>query len=117
MSRIEPPPVRTNAAVAACAAPCTSEAPAITRLRGSRSESTPPKTRTSASRDLAHREDDAEIGRGADVEHRERERDAGQAVADRGDHGAAEQQPEVALLERAKVLSQPHDSGQPSSTR
>ena len=64
--------------------------------------------------DLADREDDPEVGRGADVEHREREGDAGQAVADGGDHGAAEQQPEVALLERAKVLSQPHDSDQPS---
>ena len=114
MSRIEPPPVRTNAAVAACAAPCRSEAPAITRLRGSRSESTPPPTSTSACGDLADCKDDPEIGRGADVEHGEREGDAGQAVADGGDHGAAEQQPEVALLERAKVLSQPHDSDQPS---
>ena len=86
-------------------------------MRGSRSERTPPPTRTSDCGDLTHRKDDAEIRRGADVEHRERKGDAGQAVADRGDHGAAEQQPEVALLERAKVLSQPHDSGQPSSTQ
>ena len=55
--------------------------------------------------DLAHREDDPEIGGGADVEHGERERDAREPVADRRDHGAAEEQAEVALLERAEVLS------------
>jgi hypothetical protein len=39
-------PDRTTAAVVACAAPCTSEAPTSTRLRGRRSESTPPNNTT-----------------------------------------------------------------------
>jgi hypothetical protein len=41
-------PASTMAAVAACAAPCTSEAPTSTRLRRARSDSTPPKRSTAA---------------------------------------------------------------------
>ena len=48
MASIPPTPRRTQAAVAAWATPWTSEAPTSTRLRGRRSERTPPPTTTSA---------------------------------------------------------------------
>ena len=54
---------------------------------------------------LPNREHDAERGRRGDVEHREGERDPGDPVAGRRDRGRAEEQPEVALAERAEAFA------------
>ena len=73
--RSPPAPERTQAAVAAWAAPWTSDAPTSTRLRGSRSERTPPPTTTSAWTPWRTANTMPSAVADADVEHREGERD------------------------------------------
>jgi hypothetical protein len=60
---------------------------------------------------LAHGEHDAERSHGPDVEHGERECDAGDPVAGRRDRGRPEQEAKVALAERAETCSKRHGHG------
>ena len=93
-------PLSTSAAVERLGRrPARVDAPTRTRLRGSRSERTPPNNERGGLDRLAHPEDDAEVGDGAEIEDRERERDTCQAVADRRDRRGAEEQAVIALGE------------------
>jgi hypothetical protein len=60
---------------------------------------------------LPHGEDDAERRRRGHVEDRERQRDAGETVADRRDRRPGEEQAEVALLERTEASAERHRHG------
>ncbi len=60
---------------------------------------------------LTDGEHDSERGRRRDVEHCERERDTGDPVAGGGDRRGAEEQPEVALAERAEAFAKRRGHG------